>query len=203
MAKRKLIDADELLKGLYDERPKDIALYIANFPEAQQSGEGTTNHTTNTTCQMADSLISRQAASDSFEKYCDENCIYSEKQRSVMCASCPLGTAFDVIENLPSVQPEPDWKEIMVICDNCGHAIHARRENCKVTSAQPERTGKWIPVDSYSAFGGDEATWMAHGNPIAFFYCSECKEQTYADENGDSILSNYCPHCGARMEEHE
>ena len=28
-------------------------------------------------------------------------------------------------------------------------------------SAQPERKkGRWIPVDSYSAFGGDEATWM-------------------------------------------
>lgn len=35
MTKRKLIDADELLKGLYDENPKDVALYIANFPEAQ------------------------------------------------------------------------------------------------------------------------------------------------------------------------
>ena len=32
---------------------------------------------------------------------------------------------------------EKDWYEIMVICDNCGHAIHAKRENCKV-SAQPE-----------------------------------------------------------------
>lgn len=35
MTKRKLIDTDALLSGLYDENPKDVALYIANFPEAQ------------------------------------------------------------------------------------------------------------------------------------------------------------------------
>ena len=43
---------------------------------------------------------------------------------------CPL-------EEVPSAQPEHDWNEIMVICDNCGHAINVKRENCKV-SAQPE-----------------------------------------------------------------
>ena len=67
-------------------------------------------------------------------------------------------------------------------------------------SAQPERKkGRWIPVDSYSAFGGDEATWMAHGNPVAFYYCSECKEQAYAGEDGESLLTDYCPNCGADM----
>ena len=69
---------------------------------------------------------------------------------------------------------------------------------------EPERkVGKWIPVDSYSACGGDEATWMVHGNPIAFYYCSECKEQAYADENGESILSKFCPNCGAEMKEEQ
>ena len=67
-------------------------------------------------------------------------------------------------------------------------------------SAQPERKkGRWIPVDSYSAFGGDEATWMAHGNPVAFYYCSECKEQAYAGEDGEPLLTDYCPNCGADM----
>ena len=70
----------------------------------------------------------------------------------------------------------------------------------KLPSAQPERKkGRWIPVDSYSAFGGDEATWMAHGNPVAFYYCSECKEQAYAGEDGESLLTDYCPNCGADM----
>ena len=66
-------------------------------------------------------------------------------------------------------------------------------------SAQPKR-GRWIPVSSYSAFGGDEATWTAYGNPVAFHYCSECKEQAYAGEDGDDILSIFCPMCGAKME---
>ena len=67
-------------------------------------------------------------------------------------------------------------------------------------SVQP-RKGKWIPVDSYSAYGGDESTWVAHGNPIAFYYCSECKEQAYAGEDGESLITEYCPNCGCRMEE--
>lgn len=65
---------------------------------------------------------------------------------------------------------------------------------------QSERKrGKWIPVDSYSAFGGDETTWMAHGNPVAFYYCSECKQQTYAGEDGESLITDYCPNCGVDM----
>lgn len=69
-----------------------------------------------------------------------------------------------------------------------------------IPSAEPERQrGRWIPVDSYSAFGGDEATWMAHGNPVAFYYCSECKGQAYAGEDGESLLTDYCPNCGADM----
>lgn len=71
--------------------------------------------------------------------------------------------------------------------------------NFPTIEAEPVRRGRWIAVDSYSAFGGDEVTWYAHGNPIAFYYCSECKEQTYADEEGNSILSKYCPNCGAKM----
>lgn len=30
------------------------------------------------------------------------------------------------IQQLPSAQPE--WEELLVICDNCGHAIHVKRQ---------------------------------------------------------------------------
>lgn len=66
---------------------------------------------------------------------------------------------------------------------------------------EPPKMGKWIAVDSFSAFGGDEATWEAHGNPVAYYYCSVCKKQNYVDEFGEFILSNYCPDCGAKMED--
>lgn len=62
-----------------------------------------------------------------------------------------------------------------------------------------QKCGTWVAVDCYEAFGGDEATWCAHGNPIAFHYCSNCKEQTWNDEFGKEILSNFCPNCGADM----
>lgn len=64
---------------------------------------------------------------------------------------------------------------------------------------QPVVHGEWIPVDSYSAFGGDEATWMAHGNPIALHYCSECGKDAYAGEDGEELLTDFCPSCGADM----
>ena len=65
--------------------------------------------------------------------------------------------------------------------------------------ARRGRNGTWIPVDSFTVFGGDEVTWMAHGNPIALHYCSVCGNDAYADEEGKDILSDFCPHCGADM----
>lgn len=58
------------------------------------------------------------------------------------------------------------------------------------------KNGYWIPVSSYDAYGGCEEAW---GDSIAFYYCSECKEQAYADECGNDILSKYCPNCGKEM----
>ena len=59
----------------------------------------------------------------------------------------------------------------------------------ELPSAEPVRHGKWI-----------EYSFPAH----ECIYCSECKEE-YAPEalwdlDGNS-LPNYCPFCGARMDE--
>ena len=40
-----------------------------------------------------------------------------------------MGQVVRGIHALPSAQPEPDWTEIMVVCDNCGHIIHVKRVN--------------------------------------------------------------------------
>lgn len=79
-------------------------------------------------------------------------------------------------------------------------AVRGTINACPTVDAVPVKHGRWIPVDSYSAFGGDESTWMAHGNPIAFYYCSKCKEQARAGEDGESLLTKYCPDCGAVMD---
>lgn len=80
-------------------------------------------------------LISRQAAIDALNGLCDRECEYSKEQRYVMCGACHLGSAFDVIEQLPSAEPkhgkwirnntyhgddtsgyvDPDWT-----CSECG-----------------------------------------------------------------------------------
>ena len=51
-------------------------------------------------------LIDADAAIDALDSLCDRVCQYSKKQRAAMCGACPLGSAFDVIEELPSAQPE-------------------------------------------------------------------------------------------------
>lgn len=60
-----------------------------------------------------DDLISRQAAIDALDALCDRECEYSKQQRSFMCGACRLGSAFDVIDELPSAQPE------IIRCKDC------------------------------------------------------------------------------------
>lgn len=50
-------------------------------------------------------LIDADAAIDALDALCDRECEYSKQQRNFMCGACRLGSAFDVIDELPSVQP--------------------------------------------------------------------------------------------------
>ena len=96
----KLIDADALLAGLYDEAPKDVALYIANFPEASCMNSEKMHDT--------DDLISRQAAMKLLQDDWQASESRGDDERAEIAKWHYIG-----ISNLPS--------------------------------AQPERTGKWIP----------------------------------------------------------
>ena len=67
----------------------------------------------------------------------------------------------------------------------------------KLPPAQPEpHTGHWEPVGMAEAVGGEAAMW---GSAIAYHVCSECREQAL-EEDGEEKLSDFCPHCGAKME---
>ena len=76
-------------------------------------------------------LIDRQTAIDALDRLCDDSCVYSKKQRNIMCGACSLGGAFDVIEALPSAQPERKGKWIYGendgqdgwYCSECGFFI--------------------------------------------------------------------------------
>jgi hypothetical protein len=60
-------------------------------------------------------LISRQAAIDAID---DWRITVDDNRHPV-----------DLIKALQPAQPEPDWTEITVVCDNCGHIIHVKRVN--------------------------------------------------------------------------
>lgn len=49
---------------------------------------------------------------------------------------------------------------------------------------QPVRYGKWIKVSEF----------------MPIYCCSECKERNLFDSNGNNVLSDCCPKCGARMD---
>ena len=60
-----------------------------------------------------------------------------------------------------------------------------------------QRTGYWYPVGMVEAVGGESAQW---GSTIAYHKCSECDEQALRDDFEQEVLSDFCPHCGCRME---
>ena len=61
-------------------------------------------------------MINRQAALDCFHDWIDK---YGN-----VCTPDDM-PEYRAIEALPSVQPE--WEELLVICDVCGHAIRVKR----------------------------------------------------------------------------
>ena len=50
-------------------------------------------------------LIDADALIDTLDRHCDVVCVYSKIQRDVMCGACALGTAFDVIDEQPTIDP--------------------------------------------------------------------------------------------------
>lgn len=49
--------------------------------------------------------------------------------------------------------------------------------------AQPVKCGRWY-----------------YDNARDQCFCTECGNYTYIDKSGNEIISNYCPDCGAKME---
>ncbi len=103
----------------------------------------------------------------------------------------------EAIKRIQKVEQEPNyqhdyegWRDGLIIAENIVDEL---------PTVEERKEGSWIPVDSYSAYGGVEEIWEAQGNPIAFHYCSECKEQANANEFGEELLTDYCPYCGAYM----
>lgn len=86
-------------------------------------------------------------------------------------------------------------------CENrhCGSVPLEYINQMRTVEAEPVKHGRWLAVSSYEAFGGDYVQWCVHGNPVAYWYCSECKEEAYVSADDEFILSDFCPYCGADM----
>lgn len=134
-----------------------------------------------------DDLISRKAAIDEIEERKFAN-------RTVIPVVSELNRLEGYVMRLPSAQPEPDWNEIMVICDNCGHAVHAKRENCKV-SAQPEIIRCKDCIHYHDDVWGDE---IGIGKPYDSLivghngcdkWCGDKKDMVFTSSEGYCFLA--------------
>lgn len=92
-------------------------------------------------------LVDADALTDSLDSLCDTVCQYSKAQRSVMCGACPLGGAFDVVDNAPTITPDMaqvlayergaermkgKWHycDTMYHCDQCGGGFYDMSRFC-------------------------------------------------------------------------
>lgn len=83
------------------------------FPESYE--ENVENSTKSSLTQKALDTISRQAAIDEVVTWLKDRMTDGKNGK-------PLT---DRLKDLPSAQP--DWNEMIVMCDCCGHAIHVKR----------------------------------------------------------------------------
>ena len=74
--------------------------------------------------------IDKDKLIDRFDELCNTICQYSKKQRAVMCSSCELGIAFDVVDDFPTEDVQPvkhgrwidgDYRCVTAVCSKCKH----------------------------------------------------------------------------------
>ena len=120
---------------------------------------------------MTDDLISRQAAMDALWKALYEYEDKTEKQ-------------FQESEDLDV----GDWILHRIFVQNMSDID--RQTILNLPSAEPVRHGKWVPKTIIIG-GRDHVSGMK---------CSVCGEDPLNAE-GDEFLTDYCPNCGAKMDE--
>ncbi len=104
-------------------------------------------------------------------------------------------------------QPEPceDAVSRKAVIDSvrqdCFAVFTADERVCEIKDLPPvalkQRTGYWYPVGVAEVVGGESTQW---GSAIAYHKCSECDEQALKDDFDEEVLSEFCPHCGVKME---
>ena len=49
-------------------------------------------------------LIDANYVLEKFKNYCENNCIYSKETQNIMCSSCAIGDAIDIVEDTPTME---------------------------------------------------------------------------------------------------
>ena len=137
--------------------------------------------------KMSD-LISRQAAIAALGDIhpLDYNAqAYKARIEKLPSAQPTQTNASNALETSDCVSRQAAIDALACLDDYEEEAIETLR---KLPSAQPERRGKWI---YYPKASGSVTSTAVHFFPV----CSECGRE--------HPISNYCPNCGARMEEED
>lgn len=127
-----------------------------------------------------DDLISRQAALDAIKSV-------RIKHMAQGNDVTPIWECADEVLKVPTVEPTADLSEY---CDKLWKTAYERGK----AEAQP-RKGRWI-----SETKGKVAILDEFGNVSCSAHCFECGDWLTASDEY-SCRGNYCPNCGARMEE--
>ena len=142
-------------------------------------------------------LIDRQAAIDAFLTE-----LTKRERKNLLHTWSTVEVKYfvvDMLEKLPSAQPESEEFEWCTDCkeyDQTAHCCHrftkVIRQTVEELQAQP-KTGKWIPTQNpqWKAYYHDKCSvcgWWNTKNAV----CRDSKKKAHS--------LNYCPNCGARME---
>lgn len=88
--------------------------------------------------------INKEDVMNTLDDLCNNVCAYSKKQRFAMCGSCPLGGAFDVIENIPSAdvveRKRGKWT---------GNKRHQSCSECHMTYCVPDGQDGELDMTAY------------------------------------------------------
>lgn len=77
--------------------------------------------------------------------------------------------------------------------------VEAAMDSIPVEDVRPVVRGYWKPVRESEISGYDPA--LSGQDPIYMHLCSNCGIESYLDENGEELLTAFCPMCGADMRE--
>ena len=161
--------------------------------------------------EPCEDAVSREAVIDALDKHCDIVCEYSKKQRSVMCGACPMGTAFDVIDGLPSVQPTSTPCEYAEDCkkmkaEPCEDAV-SKAEPCDAVSREAvlEITAETGALETQARVKTLPSVTLtkAKGKWIKQKIGYGCSNCTLCTNDYGVGIYKFCPNCGADMREGE